>query len=70
MERAGVPVANALLPGGLAVDDVEWKCDFDELGWHQASSGGVARCQYACQERVVLVVSNGRRTSAPYGRVR
>ena len=38
VQRAWVAVADALLAGGFAVDDVERKGDFDELGWHQASS--------------------------------
>jgi hypothetical protein len=45
MERARVATADALLSCCFLIDDVEREGDFDELGGHHASSGGVARCQ-------------------------
>jgi hypothetical protein len=38
-------MANALLSGGLTIDDIEWQSNLNQLGRHHASSGEVARFQ-------------------------
>jgi len=45
MKRAGMAVPDALFPRSLAIDDVEWQGNLNQLGWHHTPSGETARCQ-------------------------
>src|ERR1035441_8089976 len=59
MQSAWVAVSNAFFACRFLVDDVEWEGNFDELGGHQASTGGVARCQSGCPARLLLEEARG-----------
>ena len=42
---AGMPVPDALFPRSLAIDDIKWQSNLNQLGRHHAPNGEAARCQ-------------------------
>jgi len=39
-----MPVPDALFPRSLAIDDIKWQSNLNQLGRHHAPNGEAARC--------------------------